>query len=313
MVATPSGRREPCLFCFGFGFSARAVAARLVRAGWRIAGTCRSEAKRRSLADEGVDAHLFDRNQPLAAPERVLGTATALLISVPPDAHGDPVLDQHADDIAGLDLDWIGYLSTTGVYGDTGGAVAAEDAPLRPTSERSRRRVAAEAAWLALGRRHKLAVHVFRLAGIYGPGRSMLDQVRAGRARRIDRPGHLFARIHVDDIARVLQASMARPRSGGIYNVCDDVPAAQADVVAFACALLGLEPPRLLGFAEAAGEMSAMALSFWADSRRVDNARIKQDLGVSLAYPDYRAGLRAILAAEREVAEASGTDVIGRG
>lgn len=301
-----SSHREPRLFCFGFGFSAQALAARLARAGWRIAGTCRAEEKRRQLAERGVETWLFDRDRPLAAPREALATATAVLVSAPPDGQGDPVLDHHGAEIAELDLDWIGYLSTTGVYGDTGGALVDEDAPLNPTSARSRRRVEAEAAWLGLRRRHNLPVHVFRLAGIYGPGRSVLDQVRAGRIRRIDRPGHLFSRIHVDDIARVVQASMARPRSGGIYNVCDDEPAAQSDVVAFACALLGIEPPPPMTFDQAAKEMSAMALSFWADNRRVDNTRIKQDLGVALAYSDYRAGLRAVLAAEAQPATTSG-------
>jgi nucleoside-diphosphate-sugar epimerase len=188
-----------------------------------------------------------------------------------------------------------------------------ETAPRRPTSERSRRRVAAEAAWLALGRDHDLAVHVFRLAGIYGPGRSILDQARTGRARRIARPGHLFSRIHVDDIAGVLQASMDRPSPGAIYNVCDDEAAAQADVVAYGCELLGLPLPPLVTFAEAAKEMSAMALSFWADNRRVDNSRIKRDLAVKLAHPDYRSGLRAVLAAEQSAGAAGGTAGGARG
>ncbi len=297
---------SPRLFCFGFGFSAGALARRLAGAGWRIGGTCRGEDKRRRLEAEGVEAHLFDRGRPLAAPARALAGTTALLISAPPDTAGDPVLDHHAEDIAALRPAWIGYLSTTGVYGDTGGALVDETAPLRPTSERSRRRVAAEAAWLALGRDHELAVHVFRLAGIYGPGRSVFAQARAGHARRIDRPGHLFSRIHVDDIARILEASLARPSPGAAYNVCDDEPAAQADVIAYACELLGLPVPPLMSFEEASKEMSPMALSFWADNRRIDNARIKQDLGVRLACPDYRAGLRAVLAAEEEAGRAAG-------
>lgn len=306
-------RRAPRLFCFGIGFSGRALAERLARRGWRIAGTCRGEEKRRALEGAGIEAHLFDRGRPLSDPSRALAGATALLISVPPDAVGDPVLDHHAEDIAGAAPGWIGYLSTTGVYGDTGGALVDETAPLRPTSGRSRRRVAAEAGWLDFGGRHALPVHVFRLAGIYGPGRSIFDQVRAGRARRITRPGHLFSRIHVEDIARVVEASMARPSPGAVYNVCDDEPAAQADVVACACRLLGLPPPPLIDFDEAAKEMSAMALSFWADNRRVDNARIKRELGVALAYPTYRAGLAAVLAAEEEGRAGSGTGATGRG
>lgn len=304
----PEGR--PRLFCFGLGFSAAALARRLRVKGWRIAGTCRGEDKRRRLEAAGIEAHLFDRGLPLAEPERAFAGTTALLISAPPDRPGDPVLDHHAEDIAALRPAWIGYLSTTGVYGDTGGALVDETAPLAPTSERSRRRVAAEAAWLAFGRDHGLAVRLFRLAGIYGPGRSVFAQVRAGHARRIDRPGHLFSRIHVDDIARVLEASLARPCAGAVYNVCDDEPAAQADVIAYACELLGLPVPPLVGFEEARKDMSPMALSFWADNRRVDNARIKRDLGVRLACPDYRAGLRAVLAAEEE---AGGTGDLGPG
>jgi nucleoside-diphosphate-sugar epimerase len=301
-VSTSEGdgalQAAPRLFCFGLGFSAQALARRLDGAGWRIAGTCRGEDKRRRLEAAGIEAHLFDRGRPLAEPERALTGTTALLISAPPDAAGDPVLDYHAEGIAALRPAWIGYLSTTGVYGDTRGALVDETAPLQPTSERSRRRVAAEAAWLAFGRNQGLAVHIFRLAGIYGPGRSVFAQVRAGQARRIDRPGHLFSRIHVDDIARVVEASLARPSFGAIYNVCDDEPAAQADVIAYACGLLGLPVPPLVAFEEARKEMSPMALSFWADNRRVDNARIKRELGVCLACPDYRTGLRAVLAAE---------------
>ncbi|MBL8659609.1 MAG: SDR family oxidoreductase [Rhodospirillales bacterium] len=303
-----SRRRQQRLFCFGFGFSAQVLAERLGRLGWGIAGTCRDAGKRRALAARGVDAWLFDRDRPLEKAPLALEGATAMLVSAPPDRAGDPVLDHHGGEIAALDLDWIGYLSTTGVYGDTGGETVDEDAPLRPSSARSRRRVAAEAAWLDLGRRHGLPVHVFRLAGIYGPGRSALDQVRLGRIRRIDRPGHLFSRIHVDDIATVAQASMARPHPGRVYNVCDDEPAAQADVVAFACSLLGVEPPPPIPFALATQEMSAMALSFWADNRRVDNARIKDELAVTLAHPDYRAGLRAVLAAERRAGKNSGAE-----
>ena len=168
-----------------------------------------------------------------------------------------------------------------------------ESAALNPTSERSRQRVAAEEGWRGLG----LPLHVFRLSGIYGPGRSMLDKVRDGTARRIHRPGHRFSRIHVDDIAAVLRASMARPNPGAIYNVADDVAAA-ADVTEFACRLLAVEPPPIVPFDDAAKDMSPMALSFWQDNRRVDNSRMKSELGVNLAYPDYKAGLKAILAAE---------------
>lgn len=284
------------LFCFGFGYSAKALAERCLASGWSVAGTARTSEKAEAIRALGVDAFVFDGGRPLADVAAVLDGATHLLISAPPGRAGDPALSAHGDDIAALkNLAWVGYLSTTGVYGDTGGAPVDESAPLAPTSTRSRQRADAEAAWLRLRRDSGVPVHVFRLAGIYGPGRSTLDQVRAGTARRIDRPGHLFSRIHVDDIANVLWASIARPDPGAVYNVCDDEPAAPADVVAEACRLLGVAPPPLLPFDEVAKDMSEMAKSFWRDNRRVVNDRIKRDLGVTLLYPDYRAGLQAVL------------------
>jgi nucleoside-diphosphate-sugar epimerase len=285
----------PHLFCFGLGYSARVLADRLASEGWAVSGTCRDEAARQALAAEGIRAHRFDREHPLDDPTAALSEVTDVLSSVPPDGDGDPVLDRHGADIAAMTgLRWVGYLSTTGVYGDTGGAPVDETAPLNPTSERSRRRIKAERRWLDLYRSAHLPVHVFRLAGIYGPGRNALDQVRAGTARRIDKPGHLFSRIHVEDVAAVLRASMARPDPGAIYNVCDDVAAAQSDVIAYACALLGVTPPPPVPLDQVAGEMSPMALSFWRDNRRVDNARMKHDLGAQLKYPDYRSGLQML-------------------
>ncbi len=299
------------LFCFGLGFSARALARRLIEADgaearWTVAGTTRSAEKVAELRAAGIEAYRFDRGHPLA-PGALDGT-THLLVSIAPDdpgdgKGGDPVLDRHAEDIAALpDLQWIGYLSTTGVYGDWQGAEVDETSELRGAKGRNLRRIEAEAAWLALhetkGHEDKgLPVHVFRLAGIYGPGRSALDTVRAGRAKRIDKPGHLFSRIHVEDIAKTLQASIARPSAGRVYNVCDDEPAAAEAVTAYACKLLGVEPPPLIPLDKA--EMSPMALSFWQDNRLVSNRRLHEELGVELDYPNYRAGLEAILAEER--------------
>ena len=286
------------LFCFGYGFSAQALGALLGPAGWSLAGTCRSEEGCRALADAGVDALPFAREAPLADAGRLLAGTTHLLLSIPPDADGDPALDRHGADIAALPgLAWIGYLSTTGVYGDTGGAWVDESATPAPSGERSRRRLAAERGWRALGADHGIPVQVFRLAGIYGSGRNALAAVRSGAAKRIDRPGHAFSRIHVADIAQALAASIARPRAGAIYNVCDDEPAPGADVVAHACALLGVPPPPLTPLEEAG--LSPMARSFYADNRRVSNALIKEELGVALRYPDYRAGLAALLAEEQ--------------
>lgn len=295
------GGGEPHLFCFGLGFTALTLCERLMREGWRISGTCRTAKKRRSLAATGIRVHLFDRGRPLDDAVDALTGVTDVLSSVPPDGDGDSVLDHHSDDlIAAHGVRWFGYLSTTGVYGDTGGTEVDEHAPLVPTTERSRRRVAAEQRWLALHETHALPIHLFRLAGIYGPGRSTFDQIRAGRARRIDRPGHLFSRIHVEDIAMVLRASMARPAPGSIYNVCDDEPAEPSDVVTYACRLLDVEPPAKVPFEQAAAEMSQMAQTFWRDNRRVSNKRVKEVLRVVLKYPDYRSGLKAVLEAEQQ-------------
>jgi nucleoside-diphosphate-sugar epimerase len=301
MTPVTAGR----LFCFGLGYSALTLARGLLAKGWTVAGTCRDAAGRTALARQGIEAHLFDRDRPLGDPAAMLAGTTHLLSSVPPDAVGDPVLALHGDAIArlGQGLVWAGYLSTTGVYGDRAGGWVDENAALRPTGERGRRRCAAEAAWLALRRERGVPVHLFRLAAIYGPGRSALDQVRAGTARRIDKPGQVFSRIHVDDIAAVLEASMARPHPGAAYNICDDAPDAPEAVIAFACALLGVHVPPLVPFAEA--DLSLMARSFYDDNKRVDNTRIKRELGIRLCYPDYRAGLRALLAAEAEKAPES--------
>ena len=297
----PETMSHPRLFCFGLGYSATRLARGLMANGWTVAGTCQSTDRRDELASEGIEAFVFDRNQLLADPEQALSGVTHLLSSVPPTENGDPVLISHGGDIKAMQgLQWAGYLSSTGVYGDADGARVDETSPVNPSSDRSRRRADAETAWLALRENNGLPVHVFRLASIYGPGQSALDQMRAGAARRIEKPGHMFSRIHVDDIAVVLRASMARPHSGSgpgaVYNVCDDEAASPADVTAYAYELLGQAAPPVIPFAEAKKQMTPMGLSFWQDNRRIDNRRIKDDLGVTLTYPDYRAGLSAILA-----------------
>lgn len=282
MTEAPHPRR---LLCFGFGYSARAL-ARLLGGTWDILGTSRD--------GEAGTCRRFDRAHPLAAAD--LAGVTHILASIPPDDCGDPVIAAHAADIAGLpNLVWLGYLSTIGVYGNRDGGTVDEAAELRPSGRRGERRVAAEQAWLKLWRERGVPVHVFRLAGIYGPGRSALDALRAGTARRFDRPGQVFSRIHVDDLAAILSASLARPRPGAVYNVCDDEPAAPADVVAHAASLLGIAPPPLEPFDPAA--LSPLARSFWSDSKRVSNTLVKRELGIALRYPDFRAGLAAILAA----------------
>ena len=282
----------PHLFCFGFGYTARTLARRLAAEGWIVGGTCRTEGK---ASGSGFPAKVFDRDHPL--PQEALDGVTHLLVSVPPDAAGDPVLAVHGEDIAQIrGLRWLGYLSTTGVYGDRGGGWVDETAELSPSGERGRRRVAAEAGWLALRHRHGMPVHIFRLAGIYGPGRSPFEALRAGTAKRIDKPGQVFSRIHVEDLAHVLASSISRPRPGAVYNVCDDDPAAPAAVVAHAAALLGVPAPPLVPFE--AAELSPIARSFYDDNKRVSNRLIKSELGVTLRYPHFRAGLAAILGEE---------------
>jgi hypothetical protein len=281
-----SGQR---LFCFGLGYSASVLAHGLAAEGWSVAGTTRDTASKAG----DIDRFRFDRAHPLAAARDALAGVTHVLISVPPDEAGCPVFDCHGSDLAALNgLAWIGYLSTTNVYGDRGGASVDETTPVAPTGERGRRRVAVEADWRSLHRDAGLPVHIFRLAGIYGPGRSALDALRAGTARRIVKPGQVFSRIHVEDLATTLCASMAHPRPGAIYNVCDDEAAPPEDVVAYAASLLGIPPPPLQPFADAV--LSPMARSFYDDNKRVSNRLIKDELGVTLRYPTYREGLAAL-------------------
>lgn len=295
------------LFCFGLGFSARRLAARRSAAGWTVSGTSRTDAAAAAHRRNGYRMHVFngggeggDDGEGGGGDDAAwFKGVTHVVAGVPPGPAGDPALARFAGVLAALPtLQWLGYLSTTGVYGDTGGAWVDETAALRPNAPRSVRRVRAETAWGDLARAHGLPLHIFRLAGIYGPGRNVLARAKAGSARRIVKPGHRFSRIYVDDIAAVLEASMARPNPGAVYNVCDDEPAAPAEVTAFACGLLGVDPPPEVRFADAARSMTPMGRSFWEDSRRVRNDRIKDELGVRLAYPTYRDGLKAIYAAE---------------
>jgi nucleoside-diphosphate-sugar epimerase len=277
----------PRLVCLGLGYTALALARRLRPEGWTVGGTCREEDKAATLRAGGIEAVVDPEDA-----HRLIATATHLLASIPPDAAGDPALALWGPAIARHPgLAWAAYLSTTGVYGDRDGDWVDETQPLAPTGERGQRRVEAEAAWAAL--LPGVPVHLFRLAGIYGPGRSALDTVRAGRAQRVVKPGQVFSRVHVDDIAQVLAASIDRPRPGAIYNVCDDNPAPPDEVIAYACNLLGVEPPPEVPFDQA--ELSEMARSFYADNKRVANQLIKVELGVELTYPDYRVGLGALL------------------
>jgi len=277
------------LLSIGHGYSAQALARVLLPQGWHIIATTRSPEKAAALRAQGVEAILWPGG------DLPLDRATHLLTSVAPDATGDPVLRAHGAQIAAAapHLQWVGYLSTVGVYGDHQGGWVDEDTALTPATARGQARVAAEAAWQAVP---GLAPHIFRLAGIYGPGRGPFEKVRDGSARRIIKPGQVFSRIHVDDIAQVLAASIARPDPGRVYNVCDDDPAPPQDVLSHAAQLLGLPEPPAVPYDGAA--MSPMARSFYAESKRVRNDRIKDELGVRLIHPDYRAGLAALLADE---------------
>jgi hypothetical protein len=280
------------LFCFGFGYTAQALARRLSARTVSLAGT------RTSLAGDPVPlgARLaeFKGDAASAQVRALLPGTTHALISIPPDLEGDPVLRHFRGDLVELgDLVWVGYLSTVGVYGDWQGQWVDETSPTRPTSERSLRRVQAERAWLEFGKDTGKRVEVFRLAGIYGPGRSVIDALRAGTARRIVKPGQVFNRIHVDDVARVLATAIDKDAGHRIYNVGDDEPAPPQNVVAYAAELMGLPVPPEVAF-ETAG-LTGMAASFWVECKRVANARIKGDLGVELMYPTYREGLRSLV------------------
>ena len=273
------------LLSIGHGYSAQALARRLLPEGWRIIGTTRSADKAEALRATGVEPVLWPGDLSAA-----LAEATHLLTSVPP-GQGDPVLAALGEQIAAANLRWLGYLSTTAVYGHHNGDWVDETTHLAPLTARGAARARAEAEWAALGK----PLHIFRLAGIYGPGRGPFEKVRDGSARRILKPGQVFSRIHVEDIARVLEAALNHPHPG-IYNVCDDDPASPEDVLSLAARMLNLPEPPLIAYADA--EMTPMARSFYAENKRVRNDRIKSVLGVTLAYPTYREGLAAILAAE---------------
>lgn len=278
------------LFVFGLGYSGLEI-ARLARAGgWTVAGTCTSGEKAERLRADGIETHLFDGTS--ALPASALDEVSHILCTIAPDTAGDPALRTTGDRMGRAR--WLGYLSTTGVYGDHGGGWVDESTPPNPMQPHSVERLATERAWQEAAGRAGTALDIFRLPGIYGPGRSAVDQVKAGRARRIDKPGQLFSRIHVADIANAVVKAMTRNEPGGIYNVADDLPTPSSEVIAYAFELLGKPVPPAIPWEQAAPTMSEMARSFYAESRKVKNERIKRELGVTLRYPTYREGLRAI-------------------
>ena len=279
------------LLSFGHGYSADALARLLLPQGWRIIGTTRSAEKATQLRAQGVEPIIWPGGSDIAP---ALARATHILISVAPGAEGDPVLNALSEQIAtATPFEWTAYLSTTGVYGDHQGGWVDETTALTPSTRRGQYRVAAEAEWQALAAKTSLNLHIFRLAGIYGPGRGPFAKVRNGTARRIVKPGQVFSRIHVEDIAQVLAASIANPDPFSVYNLCDDDPAPPEDVIEYAAKLLGLPVPPAEDWDKA--QMTPMARSFYAESKKVRNDKIKTDLGIRLKYPDYRTGLHALL------------------
>ncbi len=281
------------LFCFGLGYSAAVLARRLTSKGWTVAGTATSVAKAEALQRDGHDAFVFDGHAPNPAIADALSTATHVLLSIPPDATGDPALRHYRDALrASLAIMWIGYFSSVSVYGDSGGDWVDETTPPRPATERGLRRLNAENAWDHFGRETAKALVIFRLPGIYGPGRSAIDQLRAGTARRVFKPGQVTNRVHVADIATAVEASLGLPAGAHVFNVTDDLPAPPQDVIAYGAELLGVPCPPATDPTDAS--LSPIARSFYAETKRVSNARMKADLGVTLAYPTYREGLQSI-------------------
>jgi len=274
------------LLSFGHGYSARALARHLVPQGWQITGTTRNVEQVDLIRKSGATAVVWPGEVP------PLDGVTHILISAAPSAEGDPVLSALRDEIAARagQFKWVGYLSTTAVYGDHQGGWVDETTPPAPTAKRGQWRVLAEEQWGAVP---DLPLHIFRLAGIYGPGRGPFSKLSRGGLRRIIKPGQVFSRIHVEDIAQVLAASMVNPNPGAIYNVCDDEPVPPQDVIGYAAELQGLPLPPAVPFDEA--DMTPMARSFYNENKRVRNDRIKDELGVKLIYPNYRVGLEALV------------------
>ncbi|MDI1282792.1 MAG: SDR family oxidoreductase [Reyranella sp.] len=281
------------LFIFGLGYSGLEIAQLAKAEGWTVAGTCRSAEKAASLRAGGIETHVFDGTAPLSA--AAFGDSSHVVCTIAPGHAGDPALRLATPLLR--QAPWLGYLSTVGVYGDHGGGWVDEETPPSPGKPRSLERLAAERGWQAMALEAGAKLDIFRLPGIYGPGRSALDQVKAGTARRIDKPGQIFSRAHVADIAATVVKAMTSPHPGSLYNVADDLPVSTGEVVAFACELLGVPVPSSIPWEEAAPAMSDMARSFYSESRRIRNDKIKRKLGVVLKYPTYREGLTAILKA----------------
>ena len=290
-----SSHANPKFFCFGLGFTSLTLCDRLISAGWEIAGTVRSEQKANLLRNRGIKVFTFDGIEANPEISESIRESSFILTSVPISESLDPVFEAYGSVIESAPLlQWFGYLSTTVVYGNHDGNWVDETTPCTPSGLRGEKRLKAEQDWSSLA----LPLHVFRLAGIYGPGRNALETIKAGKARRIDKPGQVFSRIHVEDIATTVVASMENPKGKpgqpAIYNLCDDEPCEPRSVIEYGCQLLGQNPPPLVPFEEA--NLSAMGRTFYEDNKRVRNDRIKQELGVTLRYPNYRVALDELAA-----------------
>jgi nucleoside-diphosphate-sugar epimerase len=281
------------LFIFGLGYSGLEIAKLAQAQGWSVAGTCTTGEKANRLRADGIETYTFDGTA--ALPASTLNDTSHVLCTIAPKETGDPALGA-CRPLLGR-AKWLGYLSTTGVYGDHGSGWVDETTPATPGRARSIERLAAEQAWRDLARETGATLDILRLPGIYGPGRSAIDRVKAGTARRIDKPGQFFSRIHVEDVANAAVRAMARSGETALWNVADDLPAPNSDVIALAFELLGMPVPPAIPWEQAAPAMSPMARSFYMESRRVRNDRMKRDLGVVLRYPTYREGLKAIATA----------------
>lgn len=288
------------LFCFGLSYTATAYIAEYGAQFARVSGTVRAAEKagdpgQRSAGGRAIDVLPFEGGQAAEALSSALQTATLLLISIPPDADGDVALAHHTAALGrACALRSVVYLSTVGVYGDHGGGWVDETTPANPISPRSRERLVAERQWQDFGRRMRVPVAIFRLPGIYGPGRNALANLMRGEAKRIVKPGQVFNRIHVHDIAQAIEAAYHR-QADGVFNICDDMPAPGQDLVTHAAELLGIAPPPEQDYEAIRDAMSPMARGFYTENKRVRNARMKAELGVTLTYPTYREGLRALL------------------
>lgn len=283
------------LFCFGLGFTGSELVREVRTRGWMASGTCRENSQKEIWADNGVQSYCFDGKGSSKELGNAVREASHVLVTIPPQREAGDVVLRHFKEIL-MDssrLQWLGYLSTTGVYGNRDGSWVDEGSELKPGFDHQHRRMDAEEQWRDLCHEYQVPVHIFRLAGIYGPGRNLLLRARQGVARRIDQPGLVFNRIHVADVVQVLSASMDHPSPGAIYNVCDDVPSSPAEAVEYACELLHVEVPPLVALEDA--ELSEMARGFYLTNKKVRNHKIKNELGIQLRFPDYKAGLRALL------------------